>query len=136
MLSPILKFAQRLPLDAKPYRSLPPNNIPHITIVGRSRLRVCLTPSQDCYNRIFALPKDFADWRKAQSPMSTLRQSFLLLGFLATQFASPKTQAATQLQGAGATFPAPLYQRWIAEYAKNTPDIQINYQAVGSGAGI
>jgi phosphate transport system substrate-binding protein len=68
--------------------------------------------------------------------MSTLRQSFLLLVFLAIQFTSPKAHAATQLQGAGATFPAPLYQRWIAEYTKSTPDIQINYQAVGSGAGI
>lgn len=68
--------------------------------------------------------------------MSTLRQFFLLLGFLAIQLAPPKTHAATQLQGAGATFPAPLYQRWIAEYTKSTPDIQINYQAVGSGAGI
>ena len=68
--------------------------------------------------------------------MSKLRQSFLLLGFLAMQLASPKAHAATQLQGAGATFPAPLYQRWIAEYTKGTPDTQINYQAVGSGAGI
>ena len=68
--------------------------------------------------------------------MSTLRTSFLLLVFLAIQFTSPKAHAATQLQGAGATFPAPLYQRWIAEYTKSTPDIQINYQAVGSGAGI
>jgi phosphate transport system substrate-binding protein len=45
-------------------------------------------------------------------------------------------QAATQLQGAGATFPAPLYQRWIAEFSKANPGIQINYQGVGSGAGI
>jgi phosphate transport system substrate-binding protein len=44
--------------------------------------------------------------------------------------------AATQLQGAGATFPAPLYQRWIAEFSKANPGIQINYQGVGSGAGI
>ena len=68
--------------------------------------------------------------------MSALRQSFLLLVFLAIQFPFPKAHAATELQGAGATFPAPLYQRWIAEYTKSTPDIQINYQAVGSGAGI
>src|SRR5215831_4236242 len=68
--------------------------------------------------------------------MSKLRRSFLLLGFLAIQFSSPKANAATQLQGAGATFPAPLYQRWIAEYTKSAPDVQINYQGVGSGAGI
>ena len=68
--------------------------------------------------------------------MNTLKPSFLLLGFLAIQLSSPKANAVTQLQGAGATFPAPLYQRWIAEYTKSTPDVQINYQGVGSGAGI
>jgi phosphate transport system substrate-binding protein len=40
------------------------------------------------------------------------------------------------LQGTGATFPAPLYQKWFAEYNKMHPDVQINYQALGSGAGI
>jgi phosphate transport system substrate-binding protein len=68
--------------------------------------------------------------------MKTLKPSFRLLGFLAIQFLSPRADASTQLQAAGATFPAPLYQRWIAEYTKSTPDVQINYQGVGSGAGI
>jgi phosphate transport system substrate-binding protein len=45
-------------------------------------------------------------------------------------------QNAVNLQGTGATFPAPLYQRWFAEYNKVHPDVQINYQALGSGAGI
>jgi phosphate transport system substrate-binding protein len=40
------------------------------------------------------------------------------------------------LQGTGATFPAPLYQRWFSEYNKLHPDVEINYQALGSGAGI
>jgi phosphate transport system substrate-binding protein len=40
------------------------------------------------------------------------------------------------LQGSGATFPAPLYERWFEEYNKAHPDVQINYQAIGSGAGI
>jgi phosphate transport system substrate-binding protein len=43
---------------------------------------------------------------------------------------------AQQLSGAGATFPQPLYQRWASEYNKLHPDVQINYQGVGSGAGI
>ncbi|MBV8055491.1 MAG: phosphate ABC transporter substrate-binding protein PstS [Deltaproteobacteria bacterium] len=43
---------------------------------------------------------------------------------------------AVTLQGTGATFPAPLYQRWFSEYNKEHPDVQINYQALGSGAGI
>jgi len=41
-----------------------------------------------------------------------------------------------QINGAGATFPEPIYQKWFAEYNKLHPDIQINYQGVGSGAGI
>jgi phosphate transport system substrate-binding protein len=40
------------------------------------------------------------------------------------------------IQGSGATFPAPLYQRWFVAYNKLHPEIQINYQAIGSGAGI
>jgi phosphate transport system substrate-binding protein len=40
------------------------------------------------------------------------------------------------LQGSGATFPAPLYKRWFLEYYRAHPDVQVNYQAIGSGAGI
>ena len=42
--------------------------------------------------------------------------------------------SAQQLSGAGATFPAPLYQRWAVEYNKLHPNVQVNYQAIGSGA--
>jgi phosphate transport system substrate-binding protein len=38
--------------------------------------------------------------------------------------------------GAGATFPYPMYSKWFDEYHKAFPNIQINYQSVGSGAGI
>lgn len=41
-----------------------------------------------------------------------------------------------RITGAGASFPAPLYQRWIAEFRKTNPNIEINYQSVGSGAGV
>jgi phosphate transport system substrate-binding protein len=68
--------------------------------------------------------------------MKNSKVSLLLLATLAVQFLPWSAVAATQLQGAGATFPAPLYQRWIAEYTKANPDVQINYQGVGSGAGI
>jgi len=40
------------------------------------------------------------------------------------------------LNGAGATFPYPIYSKWFDEYHKKFPNIQINYQSVGSGAGI
>jgi phosphate transport system substrate-binding protein len=43
---------------------------------------------------------------------------------------------AITLQGAGATFPAPLYQRWFQEYGSANPNVRVNYQPVGSGAGI
>ena len=40
------------------------------------------------------------------------------------------------LNGAGATFPYPLYSKWMSEYNRIHPDIQINYQSIGSGGGI
>src|SRR5690242_2890153 len=40
------------------------------------------------------------------------------------------------LQGAGATFPNPLYQKWLSEYGKAHGNVKIDYQSVGSGAGI
>jgi phosphate transport system substrate-binding protein len=40
------------------------------------------------------------------------------------------------LQGAGATIPNPLYQKWISEYEKLHPNVQIDYQSIGSGGGI
>lgn len=43
---------------------------------------------------------------------------------------------AANLTGAGATFPAPLYQRWIDEYRAVRPELGIRYEAVGSGEGI
>jgi phosphate transport system substrate-binding protein len=44
--------------------------------------------------------------------------------------------AQTSLNGAGATFPYPMYSKWFSEYHKLHPDIQINYQSIGSGGGI
>src|SRR6516165_8587949 len=40
------------------------------------------------------------------------------------------------INGAGATFPAPIYQKWFSEYNQMHPDIKFNYQAIGSGGGI
>jgi phosphate transport system substrate-binding protein len=42
----------------------------------------------------------------------------------------------TQINGAGATFPNPIYSKWFAEYNKLHPNVQINYQPIGSGGGI
>ena len=43
---------------------------------------------------------------------------------------------SVSLTGAGASFPAPLYQRWFSEYNKENPNVQVTYQSVGSGAGV
>jgi phosphate transport system substrate-binding protein len=40
------------------------------------------------------------------------------------------------INGAGATFPNPIYAKWFDEYHKSHPDIEINYQSIGSGGGI
>ncbi|MFY9903948.1 MAG: phosphate ABC transporter substrate-binding protein PstS [Terriglobales bacterium] len=57
----------------------------------------------------------------------------LLLAGLA--FALP-VMGQTQLNGAGATFPYPMYSKWFSEYHKLHPDVEINYQSIGSGGGI
>jgi phosphate transport system substrate-binding protein len=44
--------------------------------------------------------------------------------------------AQTTLNGAGATFPNPIYSKWFSEYHNEHPDVQINYQPIGSGGGI
>jgi len=59
-----------------------------------------------------------------------------------TQEAAPSPLAPTkapttsQLTGAGATFPYPLYSRWFYEYASVDPTVRFNYQSIGSGGGI
>jgi len=43
---------------------------------------------------------------------------------------------SVMLQGAGATFPAPLYQKWLSEYGNLHPNLKMDYQSIGSGGGI
>jgi phosphate transport system substrate-binding protein len=50
--------------------------------------------------------------------------------------ASRKPSPVVNLNGAGATFPYPLYSKWVSVYGSAHPDVRINYQSVGSGAGI
>jgi phosphate transport system substrate-binding protein len=44
--------------------------------------------------------------------------------------------SAQNLNGAGATFPYPIYSKWFSEYKQQNPSVQINYQSIGSGGGI
>jgi phosphate transport system substrate-binding protein len=59
-------------------------------------------------------------------------KNFIVISLLAAPTA---VLANTTLNGAGATFPAPLYQRWFQDYARTSGN-RVNYQSVGSGAGI
>src|SRR5215813_3026524 len=43
---------------------------------------------------------------------------------------------AKLINGAGATFPYPIYSKWFDEYRKKNSDVEINYQSIGSGGGI
>lgn len=51
-------------------------------------------------------------------------------------FTRAPLHAATLINGAGASFPYPIYSKWFDEYAKIRPGVQFNYQAIGSGGGI
>ena len=61
-----------------------------------------------------------------------------ILATLACGLALGAVAAAQNLRinGAGATFPNPIYSKWFSEYNKQHPDVQINYQPIGSGGGV
>src|SRR6185312_3511359 len=50
--------------------------------------------------------------------------------------AEAPAEGPIKLQGAGASFPAPLYTRWFKSYSDTHKDAQIDYQSVGSGSGV
>ena len=62
--------------------------------------------------------------------------SGLLLGFCLALAICAWAQDRININGAGATFPFPIYSKWFDEYHKAHPNMQINYQSLGSGAGI
>src|SRR5215470_3020069 len=60
-----------------------------------------------------------------------------LAALLATAASPPNPAAAqTLMNGAGATFPYPIYSKWFDEYIKVDPSVRFNYQSIGSGGGI
>ena len=63
--------------------------------------------------------------------MNKLLTCLLTFGLLAAS-----ARAATLINGAGATFPYPLYSKWFSDYQKVSPETNINYQSIGSGGGI
>jgi phosphate transport system substrate-binding protein len=55
---------------------------------------------------------------------------------LSVLLALPARAEKIQINGAGATFPYPIYSKWFSEYNKLHPDVEVNYQSIGSGGGI
>ena len=65
-----------------------------------------------------------------------MNMKFLSLVTLAAVVGAVAPAGAQHLTGAGSTFVNPIYSRWFSEYSAAHPGVQINYQSVGSGAGI
>lgn len=76
------------------------------------------------------------------APFLALTLSLTACGGTSSQTDSGSTEGgnaggkSVSLTGAGASFPAPLYQRWFSEYNKQNPKVKVAYQSVGSGAGV
>jgi phosphate transport system substrate-binding protein len=68
--------------------------------------------------------------------MASSTSKFVVGAACALTFGAAVAAQTIQINGAGATFPYPIYSKWFSEYNKQHPNIQINYQSVGSGAGI
>ena len=68
--------------------------------------------------------------------MKSASKVLTALGCAAALVAGVAAQQRMQINGAGATFPYPIYSKWFAEYNKLHPNVQINYQSIGSGGGI
>lgn len=68
--------------------------------------------------------------------MKRIRKSMLALAAVATFSMAASAHAEVLINGAGATFPYPLYSKWFAEYAKVDRSVKFNYQSIGSGGGI
>jgi len=68
-----------------------------------------------------------------------MRRGFGVLAAIVLSFAATSPAAAADplmVNGAGATFPYPLYSKWFFEYSNANPGVKFNYQSIGSGGGI
>ncbi len=74
------------------------------------------------------------------SKITRVKFALVFAGIAALSFAACGRNGGSggeiRLQGAGATFPNPLYQKWLSEYGKLHPNVKIDYQSIGSGGGI
>ena len=67
--------------------------------------------------------------------MTKFYRSKILLGLTIAVGMSASASAQMMINGAGATFPYPIYSKWFDEYAKVDPSVRFNYQSIGSGGG-
>ena len=67
--------------------------------------------------------------------MTKSYRSKILLGLTIALGLSAAASAQMMINGAGATFPYPIYSKWFDEYAKVDPSVRFNYQSIGSGGG-
>src|SRR5205807_867204 len=76
--------------------------------------------------------------RRLQPEHNSWRRFYLIrrLLFLLSLVLAIPAVSQTTLNGAGATFPYPMYSKWFSDYHKLHPDVEINYQSIGSGGGI
>ena len=75
-------------------------------------------------------------FQRAASFLAIIILSQLVASAVVVPPASAQSGTQIQINAAGATFPYPLIQKWTAEYEQLYPNVQFNYQALGSGAGV
>src|SRR5213594_4010209 len=68
--------------------------------------------------------------------MKSLKISRKILAIVLLAGVTATASAQMMINGAGATFPYPIYSKWFDEYAKVDPSVRFNYQSIGSGGGI
>ena len=71
-----------------------------------------------------------------KSPMKSPTKFLVMLLALALLVPAAPADAQMLMNGAGATFPYPIYSKWFEEYIKVDPEVRFNYQSIGSGGGI
>jgi len=98
--------------------------------------------SQDCHAVSLSLPHGQVSNLRGRCSLciNTMRIRWLwmwLAGLAAVLTLEGADRASAQLliNGAGATFPYPIYSKWFDEYSKVDPSVRFNYQSIGSGAG-
>src|SRR5204863_7331689 len=71
-----------------------------------------------------------------ENPMTSIQRALIAVAGVTLVGAGLAAQQTIQINGAGATFPNPIYSKWFDEYNKVHPNVEINYSSLGSGAGI